>query len=293
MRGLRRSWNDFRRHPWMHGLSIVTISVSLLMLGTCLMGYRNFLHLADSAQARRLGTIFLDESAIEADVMKLREELAAIEGITDAQYRKRGDVTAELGRYLGAVPGESLPGGDLFPDLIEVRFDESIDAASVRALGNRIRDRAEVAEVDFGAALGDRLDGIRRWLRIVGWALIGALVAGCGIVMANFTGLRQQSRSREIEIVQMIGASRWYVLSPFVWESLVEGLAGSFIALLLLAFGTALVASTAASGWLVAVGVEEIRFLSPGQLLLVVIVGVGTALVGNLSVAMKLRKESA
>lgn len=292
MRGLRRSWNDFRRHPWVHGLSVTTIGLSLFLLGACLMGYRNFQSLADQAQEKRVGTVFLDEGIAETEAEKLREELLATEGVVEAQYRKRGDVTAEIGRFLGARHDEALPGADLFPDLIELKFDQIAGPKAIRLLGERLRDRPEVAEVDFGAVLGDRLDGIRKWLRIVGWIFTGALLLGCAVVMANFTGLRQQARSREIEIVQMIGASRWYVLSPFVWESVLEGLAGSGLALSLLALAMAGLTSTGAVEWLAALGLDEVRFLSVAQLLLVVAVGVGTALVGNLSVFLRLRKEA-
>ena len=62
-RGLRRSITDFRRHPWLHLISISTIAVALLILGTFFLCYRNFEALAEKTSPQVTGTVYLKRRA--------------------------------------------------------------------------------------------------------------------------------------------------------------------------------------------------------------------------------------
>jgi len=55
-RGLRRSITDFRRHPWLHFISVTTITVALVILGTFFLCYRNFENLAEKTSPQVTGT---------------------------------------------------------------------------------------------------------------------------------------------------------------------------------------------------------------------------------------------
>ena len=77
------------------------------------------------------------------------------------------------------------------------------------------------------------LDPLFDWLNIAKWTTIGlsvllllaaALQIGTTIRMAAF------SRRRELGIMRLVGASNWYIMVPFLLESLVAALAGALLA---------------------------------------------------------------
>lgn len=82
------------------------------------------------------------------------------------------------------------------------------------------------------------LDPLFSWLNLLRWGTIGIagllLVAGA-LQITNTIRLAAHSRRREIGIMRLVGASNWYILLPFVLESLAAGLVGIVLACLSLA----------------------------------------------------------
>ncbi|MDR0848599.1 MAG: permease-like cell division protein FtsX [Propionibacteriaceae bacterium] len=84
------------------------------------------------------------------------------------------------------------------------------------------------------------LDPIFKWLNALQWGTIGlsvllllaaALQISTTIRMATFT------RGREIGIMRLVGASNFYIMGPFLMESLISALVGAFLAAGTLVFG--------------------------------------------------------
>ena len=78
---------------------------------------------------------------------------------------------------------------------------------------------------------------LRRAAQAIGLLVLVVLVIGCGFITANFMGIRHQSRQDEIQIARMLGAQRGFILAPFVWEGIIEGILGAMAALFLLYVG--------------------------------------------------------
>ena len=88
--------------------------------------------------------------------------------------------------------------------------------------------------------LHEILDPVFKWLSALQWGTIGlsillllaaALQIGTTIRMATFT------RGREIGIMRLVGASNFYIMGPFLLESLIAALIGAVLASGTLVFG--------------------------------------------------------
>ena len=68
-------------------------------------------------------------------------------------------------------------------------------------------------------------------------AVVALLVLGLGIlaIIYNTIRLTVHARSREIRIMELVGATRGFIRVPFVLEGILLGLAGSILAAVLLA----------------------------------------------------------
>ncbi|MBY0369629.1 hypothetical protein K2X33_03015, partial [bacterium] len=115
---------------------------------------------------------------------------------------------------------------------------------------------------------------------------------GCGFIIANFMGLRHQSRQDEIQLARMMGAHRNFILGPFIWEGFIEGLLGATAALAMLYIGTFAFSQVFTLEWGSALGVKRLVFLSSPQLLAVVMVGVLMALIGSIMVFFRFQETS-
>jgi cell division transport system permease protein len=281
-RALRRSLADFRRHPMLHVVSISTIVVALLVLGGFLVCFRNIEHLADRTSPQVTGTVYLKETPAPEALKELKERFLGLERVRKVTYKAKAAVVEELHGFLGATGGGTgLPGGELFPDVMEIELEPNAPSSHFQALTEIIGRFPEVSEVDFSEDWLAQYKKIRSFIGAFGFALMFAVVLGCAFITANFMGIRYQSRRDEIDIVRLIGATRSFVLKPFLLEGAIEGIVGAFIALALLGLGSSMLAAAFSVQWGTLLGVKGWLFLSLGQTLMICLLGVVIACLGS------------
>jgi cell division transport system permease protein len=81
--------------------------------------------------------------------------------------------------------------------------------------------------------LHEYLDPIFRWLSALQWATIGLsvlLLLAAALQISNTIRMATYTRGREIGIMRLVGASNFYIMIPFLLESLVAALIGALFA---------------------------------------------------------------
>jgi cell division transport system permease protein len=289
-RGLKRSLIDFRRHPWLHLVSISTITASLLILGFFFLCYRNFESLAEQSSPRLSGTIYLKDNLTKADVSSLRDRILSLFPVEMVTFKTRTSIIDDLQTFLGTEgKNEPLPGGDLFPDVLEIELRKDTPPSVVKELKASLVQMSEVSEVDFSEDWLAQYRKIRSFLQGLGIALILAVIVGCSLIIANFMGMRHQSRKNEIEIVRLIGGSQHFVFSPFLWEGILEGLMGAAASLVLLFVFKTMLSAFISIQWATILGMKEIQYLSVQQLLMMILMGCLMAFIGSFTVFMRFK----
>jgi len=292
LRSLKKTWKSFKRQPLMHVASVATISVSCLILGAFLLGYRNFENLAAQTNTNVTGTVYLKDGLNEIEVSELRERLLSQEKVTRVVFKSKNKVADELQDFLGASTGESIPGSELFPDLMELELSPESTSQTVATLKSILSKDPAITEVDFSDDWLAQYKKVRSFLNSVGWFLIVGLVLGCGFIIANFMGIRHQSRKEEMEIIQLIGAERGFVLAPFLWEGLFEGILGAGLSLVVLSALKWVLGDLLVKDWQSMLGISSWAFLSVSQSLLLLFLGITMALMGSLTVFFRTAEQS-
>lgn len=292
LRSLKKTWKSFKRQPLMHIASMATISVSCLILGSFLLGYRNFEKIAEQTKANITGTVYLREGLNESQLAELRERLLSQEHVSKVTFKSKRKVADELQVFLGTSGAEALPGSELFPDLMEIELDGDSSSQVVGGLTAILAKDSDITEVDFSEDWLAQYKKVHGFLTSIGWILIGGLVLGCGFIIANFMGIRHQSRKEEMEIIQLIGAERGFVLAPFLWEGILEGVFGAGISLVFLLGLKWVLGDLLARDWSSMVGISSWAFLSIAQSLLLVFLGITMALMGSLTVFFRTSEQT-
>jgi cell division transport system permease protein len=289
-RGLRASISHVRRHPWLHTISVATISVALLLLGGFFFCYRNLESIAEKTNPHVTGTLYLKEALSDAQVKALREQVLSQPAVAKVQFKSKGSVVKELHNFLGTRETEVLPGSELFPDILDVELAKETDDETVAALKARLAHLPEVAEVDFSEDWLAQYNRFAYLAKVIGILLMVAILLGSSFIIANFMGMRHQARAEEIEIVRLMGAHRGFILTPFLLEGVFEGVMGASIALTLLyglkAFLTAFQVPIAG-----VFGISRFVYLSPGQFVTVIAVGIAMAFISSLTVFLRFRED--
>lgn len=187
-----------------------------------------------------------DQTCSSAPCAEVRETLEGADGIEEVTYRNRQqnyehfvslfkDTDPEL--VQNATP-ESLPA------VLLVRLEDPTDVSPL----DPIRDLPQVVHVtdqrdDVGNAAAN-LDAVRNATFLL--AAIQALAAV--FLIANMVQIAAYSRRTEVEIMRMVGASRWFTQAPFVLEAVLAALIGGVLAIGGLFLGKATVIDPALEG---------------------------------------------
>lgn len=212
---------SFRRNGLMTAAAVTTIVVALLVVGTALLLGLNVSHLAKTLEAQVQVVAFLRDGLPPSELARAQQAVAALPGVTSVRYVSRSEALARLRERLGEASAfDDLETANPLPDSLEVQL---ADAGSTQAVAASISSIPGVAEVTYGAQVTDRLLALTRGVRIIAGLLTLFLTAVALIVVVNTIRLTVIAREREIEIMQLVGATRWFIQWPLLLEGALEG----------------------------------------------------------------------
>ena len=97
-------------------------------------------------------------------------------------------------------------------------------------IAQTLRVEPAVEEVVFQE---DVVKALQQWtlnIRMIGIALISIFGLVSLLVILVIIGMKITLRREEIDILQLLGASRWYIRAPFILEGVFYGAVGAFMA---------------------------------------------------------------
>ncbi|NCN87621.1 MAG: FtsX-like permease family protein [Candidatus Pacebacteria bacterium] len=111
--------------------------------------------------------------------------------------------------------------------------------ASIEVSGNTIADLPKIKKdlddydnVDEVVLQQDVLDSLSSWttsMRLVGLVSVGLLTFISLLIMVVVIGMKVVAKRPAIAIMRLIGATKWFIKSPFVFEGMMYGLLSSLI----------------------------------------------------------------
>lgn len=277
------------RSRFMNLLSIVTITVSLFVLGAFLTIASN-LNEVVARWSRKVQVTFyltdgIETSARDSLLGRLRE-FPAVQEATFVSREEALERFQSLFEDLRSLP-EDL-GENPFPASVEATVrpgHESPD--SVRGLVKEFETSPGVEEVQYDLLWIERLATAIRLARVVGGFLGGILVLAAVFTISNVIRLTMYAREDELDIMRLVGATRAYVRGPFVVEGMIQGGLGGLLSvgLLWLAFRVLAPDMLAASDLLG----RAVVFLPLHLCLLVVVGGMAVGITGSVVSLGRLR----
>ena len=172
-------------------------------------------------------TIYFLKATPESEIFKFRETLVATEKVKEAKYISKD---AALKIYKDLNRNEPL--------LLEMVTKEALPA-SLEVFTTKpeyLKDIAQQAKLEPGVEdvsfQQDIIDSLIRVTNTIKWSAIAFLSAQFLIVFfvifATIT-FKIMSRREEIEILRLLGASRYFVIKPFLAENLFINFAASLV----------------------------------------------------------------
>lgn len=170
---------------------------------------------------------FFKDSATEKEINQIANELTTT-GLTEEVKYISKEQALEIYREQNKDDPIllELVTADILPASLEIQAKNPADLAKI---SQTLNDKAQIEDLIFQKDVVERLTKITQTLRLGGLIFILLLIAESVLVILLIIGMRIASRREEINILQLIGASKWYVRRPFLAEGGFYGLAGAAI----------------------------------------------------------------
>lgn len=228
---LNEAFNNIRRNGLVVLGAVLAVFVSLfLTFGTLVFGEIARVNTEQWQEDVRvigfLSNDFRDVEGLQAEILGWDEVAEVIyfsptEAVEEAQR-----MFADDPRMLGVI--EDSPG--IIPASLRVR---PVDLNDYDTITQRLTNSPGISDVISADEAVQQIAAIRDGLRVFFWVLAVALGIAAIALIANTIHMAIYARREELEIMHLVGASNWFVRTPFLIEGIVEGVMGSALAVAL------------------------------------------------------------
>ena len=242
---VKESFVSFKRN-WVMSLgAIITIYLSLLLVGVSVGSGMILSQVAESVEQKVSIRVFLKDGAAPEDVDALQAAIVADPNVANVTYTSkeqaledfRETIVKDNPEIVDQLEGNPLP-ASLDIDLVDPRTVVTVaDAIKANPTFLKVADRPDDPDrsVKYGEKIVADLFATTRIIRLVSAAFIAMLGVISLIFISNSIRLAIYARRKEIGIMRLVGASNWFIRTPFLMEGVIQSLVGAALALITLA----------------------------------------------------------
>lgn len=220
------------RNKWFSLASIATISACLFLFGLFYAVIANFQNVIQTAEEDISITAFIHEGVTQEEMDQLGEQIRGREEVARADFisadqawnnwapENIGDDYQDIYSE-NPFEGEGMNNYEIFMK----------DVSRQQELVTWLESVPQVREVVRSEMAATTLTGVNAIVAYVSVGIIAILLAVSVFLISNTVIIGISVRKEEIEIMKYIGATDFFVRSPFVIEGIMIGLVGSGIPL--------------------------------------------------------------
>ena len=218
--------------------SIITIFLSLLIIGVFLVGGAMIERLMSSVESEVSITAYVADDASQNDIDSVMDYVRGLDGVANVSFTTK-DQALENFEASTTTPGiiEQLDGSNPLPASIDVELS---DPQMVEGVANQLEANStfqKIADeenphdsIKYGQTTVERLFTVTNYVRYIGVALIALLIFIALIFINNTIRLAILARRKEIAIMRLVGASNGFIRGPFLMEGALHAIIGSLLA---------------------------------------------------------------
>jgi cell division transport system permease protein len=280
-----RALANLRQNVFVSVVTVATITLALLIASLFLLVYVNLEGMANGWSDKVQITAYFDREPTPLAVSALKGRVKAIPGTSKAVFVTKQEAEVRLRARLKGQ--ESILEGitsEVLPASLEISLDRGHrDSAAVTGYVTALKKIAGITEVQYGEEWVQRFNTFMNFFRLMGALLGGFLAIAVLFIVSNTIKLTIYARKDELELLGLVGATRFFIKAPFLIEGVLQGALGAVLSLVALsacyyAFlhnaGNFLGVNPAGAG---------LSFLPPAHLAAILCGGIALGFIGSLT----------
>jgi cell division transport system permease protein len=224
---MRETLLGLGRGGWMNWAAISTVTVLLFLFGISLQASWQLEGLLHRFGSQLEVSVYLDTGIQAAD---LQPKIAALSGVAEVRAISKEEAWAALIKDLGVADingaTKQLEGNPLVDEL-KVKASSSQE---VPTLAQSLKQVQGVDEVQYVDEAVQRVSQLNRGLSWITLTITSLLTLTAIAVITTTIRLIVMARRREIEVMQLVGATNTWIYLPFLLQGIVFGVTGAAIA---------------------------------------------------------------
>ena len=235
---LKESLTGFTRNLSTALGSIVTIFLSLLIIGIFLVGGSVVNNVVKSVEQEVNITVWIADDASSSDIQSLQSAIQSMSAVSSVSFTDKDQALENFKKSSSSDIAESLDGQNPLPASIDVELS---DPQMVEDVANQIEANATFQKIcdnpsdpsdslRYGEKTVDRLFQLTSYARVIGVALIVLLIFIALVFINNTIRLAILARRKEIAIMRLVGASNGFIRGPFLMEGALHAIIGAALA---------------------------------------------------------------
>jgi cell division transport system permease protein len=247
---VQEAFRALRRNAAPSSAAVVTTAVTVILLGVLIPVFQTAQAKSEQVRDSLEFRVAVYDDATQGEVDRLEGQLRRIPHVSSVRFIDKAEALAELKQDLGKDKSEDLLSqlhGNPLPRNFAVKADDASNLAGVRAAvtppgpDGKAKPISPIIPVKDGVfdrrEDAQKIEQVTGALKIVLTVITALLIVASLMLVGNTIRLSIYTRRREVEVMRLVGATRWFIRWPFMIEGVVVGFAGGVVAILILWLG--------------------------------------------------------
>ena len=233
---LGEAYRALRRNAAPSIAAVVTIAVTVLLVGVLVPVLEASGSKTDDVRNQLELKVFLFNDAGKGEINSLEQRIGGIQHVAGVEYVSPAQALKLLEQRLEDKSLLDELNRNPLPPAFNVKLDDADNLESVQAALSPPDSSGKPQPISSAIddiVTGEQTQAIRSVTGAVKIMLIAiAILLGIAslFLIGNTIRLSIYARRREVEVMQLVGATNWFIRWPFVIEGIVVGMMGSAIA---------------------------------------------------------------
>ncbi len=244
---LQEALRALRRNGAPSLAAIITTVVTVVLLGVLIPILQTTQAKSQEVRGELNVQVEIYADATKGEIAALGDELTAIPHVKSVEFISKAKALEELKETLGEEKSAELTSelnSNPLPASFKVTPDDAANLPDIRRtivstgangepqpispIVGKIFDRQQSAE---------EIEQVTSAIKIILTLIALLLIVASLMLVGNTIRLSIYTRRREVEVMRLVGATRWFIRWPFMIEGVVVGVAGGLVAILILWLG--------------------------------------------------------
>jgi cell division transport system permease protein len=222
--------------------AIVTTVVTVVLLGMLIPIFQTAQGKSEEVRDQLNVQYALYDDATKAEIAALQRELEAVPHVAEVNFVSKAEALKTLESELEDKTIVDELNTNPLPNSFEVNADDAANLPGIREAvfpnGPEGKPFSPIINNEFDRqGSSEKIEEVTSALKIVLTVITALLVLASLMLVGNTIRLSIYTRRREVEVMRLVGATRWFIRWPFMIEGVVVGFVGGLLAILILWLG--------------------------------------------------------